>query len=89
MKNKFLAILVLVPLMSNAHLGHLHNPTEIFFNPSQWLNHQVFIIGMAVVFAIMIRKVMKLYFPNVYKVMIRKIRSNNQSLFKKVKLNKQ
>jgi hypothetical protein len=77
MKNKILAVLVLVPLISNAHSGHVHNATEIFFNPSQWLNHQVFVVGMAVVFVIIIRKVMRLYFPNAYKVMTRKIRSNN------------
>jgi hypothetical protein len=77
MKNKFLAILTLVPLISNAHAGHVHNATEMLFNPSQWLNHQVFAIGMAVVFIIMIRKGLKLYFPNTYRVMTRKIRSNN------------
>ena len=77
MKHKILIALTLLPLMSNAHGGHVHNATEIVFNPSQWLNHQVFIVGLAVVFVVLVRKTIKLYFPTTYKMIASKIRSNN------------
>lgn len=77
MKNKFLVALALLPFISNAHGGHVHNATEIILSPSQWLNHPVFIIGMAIVFIILVRKSIKLYFPTTYKMIARKISSNN------------
>ena len=77
MKNKFLAALILIPFISNAHPGHTHNATEIVFDPSQWLNHPVFILGIAIVFIILVRNSMKLYFPATYKMIVKKIKSNN------------
>ena len=73
MKNKFLAVIALIPMISNAHTGHVHNATEIMLTPSMWTNHVVIISSIGFLFAVMIWKVLMKYYPAKYKMIKSKL----------------
>ena len=73
MKNKFLAIIVLIPTLSNAHTGHLHNATEILLSPSMWMDHLVILSSLGFLFALMIWKVLIKYYPSKFKMIRSKL----------------
>lgn len=52
MKNKFSLTVAMVPVISSAHTGHVHNATEIMLSPTIWLDHIeiVTIFGVLIMF---------------------------------------
>ncbi len=63
MKNKLVLIFTSIPLLSTAHSGHQHHATDIIFHPLTWMDHLLFIGFVGIVFLVLIRKIMRKYFP--------------------------
>lgn len=55
MKNKFLLILTIIPMISSAHTGHVHNMTEIMLSPSTWSDH----VGIVVLFGVLVVAILR------------------------------
>ena len=72
MKIKFVAILMVIPLLGMAHAGHEHKVSEIIFNPFSWADHGV-IMGASIILLLLVtRKLVKKYSIAAYRALTQK-----------------
>lgn len=66
MKTKLLMTLMLMPMIGMAHSGHEHNVTDILLNPLSWADHGLILGALAILLAIVVRKIVMKHLPKGY-----------------------